>query len=103
VSGEFAIQLDAALGALMLVQFTTDRRAVTDYSVVLAVEEHDERATVRVYDGAHGRNEMHRYSHRGHKQEGKAFHAGSLGEGMRAAMEEIRQGYEQMIDAWRRA
>jgi hypothetical protein len=61
-----------------------------------------ERATVRVYDGAHGRNEMHRYSHHGDKQEAEAFHAGSLGEGMRTAMKEIRDGYEQMIDAWRR-
>jgi hypothetical protein len=102
VSGRFAIQLDAALGAVLLVEFTTLRRAVTDYSVVLAVEHESERVTVRVYDGAHGRNEMHRYTRAGGKQAAETLHSGTLGEGMRAAMTAIREGYEQMIDAWSR-
>jgi hypothetical protein len=103
VSGKFAIQLDAVLGALMLVEFTTARRVVTDYSVVLAVEHEGERATVRVYDSAHGRNEMHRHTRAGGKHAGETFHPGTLGEGMRAAITAIREGYEQMIDAWSRA
>ncbi len=102
MSGKFAIQLDAALGAVMLVEFTTARRAVTDYSVVLAVDAAGGPATVRVYDGAHGRNEMHRFTRAGGKHAGETFHGGTLGEGMRAAISAIREGYEQMIDGWSR-
>lgn len=75
---------------------------MTDYSVVLTVWEEGRRQTVRVYDAAHGFNEMHRYTGGGGKQPGERFHAGTLGEGMRAAIDEVRRGYRAMIEAWRR-
>lgn len=56
---------------------------------------------VRVYDGAHGVNEMHRYGTRAGKGSAKVFHAGTLGEGVRAAIFAVRTGYKEMIDAWR--
>lgn len=36
------------------------------------------------------------------KQPGAPFHAGTLGEGMRAAIEEIERGYGEMIEGWKR-
>ena len=54
----------------------------------------------RLYDGAHGENELHRYTQDGGKQAAEVFDRGTLGEGMRGATKEIRQGYEAMIEAW---
>jgi L-aminopeptidase/D-esterase-like protein len=54
--------LNAELGASIRVEFTTARRAVTNYSVVLVVGEAGLPQTGRVYDGAHGVNELHRYT-----------------------------------------
>lgn len=44
--------------------FTTNRREIVDYSVILTVDDEDGAATVRVYDGAHGVNDMHRHDPR---------------------------------------
>lgn len=45
-------------------------RDVIDYSVVLVIEVDGRMETVRVYDGAHGENELHRYTREGAKQDG---------------------------------
>jgi hypothetical protein len=86
----------------MVVRFETHRADVTDYAVVLAIGPEGRRRTVRVYDGAHGRNEMHRYGRRRGRQSAVVVHGGTLGEGMRWAIEQIKRGYEEMIDGWRR-
>lgn len=67
---------------------------------MLVVADGGRLATVRVYDGAHGHNEMHRYSQAGGKQAAVVFHPGTLGEGMRTAIEDIKQGYVEMIRGW---
>lgn len=77
-------------------------RDVTDYAVVLTVWQEGRRQTVRVYDASHGFNEMHRHTSAGGKQPGERFHAGTLAEGMRAAITEVRRGYREMIEIWRR-
>ena len=102
MSGEFEWQLDAAGTVWLVVRFTTVRRDVVAYAVVLSVLVGERSETVRVYDSAHGFNEMHRYTRRGGKQPGEVFHRGTLGEGMRAAMAECEDRYEMMIDAWHR-
>jgi hypothetical protein len=56
---------------------------------------------LRVYDNAHGANEMHRYTLAGGKQPAELVHAGEAGEAMRAARDEVLAGYEKMIEAWR--
>jgi hypothetical protein len=62
------------------VEFALDRREVVDYAVVLTVDDEDGNAvTVRVYDGAHGVNEMHRHDRSGDKAPAVSFHAGTLG------------------------
>jgi len=102
MSGLYAYQLDQALRAWIYVEFTTDRRTVADYAVVLFVQEIEAIETVRVYDGAHGRNEMHRYTRRSGKQAAEVVNRDTLGAGMRAAIEEVKGGYEEIIDSWRR-
>jgi hypothetical protein len=91
--------LDYEVGARIVVEFTTRGREVTDYAVV--DDEDGEPTTVRVYDGAHGVNDMHRHSRHGEKAPAETFHAGTLGEGMRAAITVVRTCHKEMIDAWR--
>jgi hypothetical protein len=102
VSAYYLRVLDHVLGALLRVEFTSDRREVVDYSVVLLLDTPDGTQTIRLYDSAHGHNEMHRYTRTGGKQRGTPFHGGTLGDGMRAAIEEIERGYREMIEAWQR-
>jgi hypothetical protein len=96
--------LSYEIGARIVVEFTTPTRGreVVDYAVVLTVDgEAGEAVTVRVYDGAHGVNDMHRHGRHGEKAPAETFHAGTLGEGMRAAITAVRTGYKEMIEAWR--
>jgi hypothetical protein len=67
----------------------------------LTFEQEGEIHTVRLYDGANGVNEMHRYTRATGKQSAEIFHSGTLGEGMREARRHIRSTYESMIEAWR--
>jgi hypothetical protein len=94
--------LDRTLGALLRVQFTTQGTVVIDYAVILLLETEKGMETIRVYDGAHGHNEMHRHARSAGKQPGTAFHGGTLGEGMRAAISEVERGYREMIEGWER-
>jgi hypothetical protein len=87
---------------MLQVEFTTEGREITDYAVVLLLEVGETTETIRVYDGAHGHNEMHRYTRTKGKQAGTPFHGGTLGEGMRAAIKEIERGYRKMIEGWER-
>lgn len=93
--------LDYGIGVRIIVEFTTRGTDVVDYAVVLTVDGEDDAAIVRVYDGAHGVNDMHRHDRDGEKAPAETFHAGTLGEGMRAAITAVRTGYKEMIDAWR--
>lgn len=69
---------------------------------MLIVEEAGVWRTVRVYDNAHGQNEMHRHTLSGGKQPAERFHEGDQGEAMRAAREQVLVRYEKMIEGWRR-
>ena len=100
---DYSRLLDAALGASICVEFDTDRRAVTNYAVVLMVEEGAGHQTVRVYDGTHGVNEMHRYTRASGKQPAEIFDAGTLGAGMRAPMRQIETSNQAMIASWRQS
>jgi hypothetical protein len=86
----------------MRVEFETEGPKVTDYAVVLLVMAESGARTIRVYDGAHGINEMHRHSASRGKQSGAVFHSGTLGEGMRAAIAEVEHGFRGMIEGWER-
>ncbi len=92
--------LDHELRALLAVEFTVCRCEVLDYAVILAIDDGWAVETVRVYDGAHGFNEMHRYRRIGKKTPAEIFHHGTLGEGMRAAIALVRDDYQGLIAAW---
>jgi hypothetical protein len=94
-------RLQLAWDAELVVWFLTERGNVISYSVVLLALHGGAWRTVRVYDNAHGANEMHRYTLAGGKQPAELVHAGEAGEAMRAARDEVLAGYEKMIEAWR--
>ncbi len=93
--------LDKSRGVALIVRFHRLRAEVTDYALVLVADVDGRSETIRVYDGAHGRNEMHRHTREVGMQPAEVFHRGTLGEGMRAAKRSIRDAYEEMIDGWR--
>lgn len=100
MSGAYVRRLDYHVR--LYVEFVTSRREVTSYAVTLTMQDELGTHTIRVYDAAHGFNEMHRYSRSAGKHAGELFHRGTLGEGMRAAISECAHGYEQMIEGWNR-
>jgi hypothetical protein len=102
VSAYYERVLDHIMGALLRVEFTTDGREIIGYAVVLLLATNETIETIRVYDAAHGHNEMHRYTRKDGKQPGEPFHAGTLGEGMRAAIAQVESGYAEMIEGWKR-
>lgn len=75
---------------------------MVDYTVILLLSTPEGSKTIRVYDCAHGHNEMHRYTRIDGKQTGKRFHSGSLGEGLRVAIEDAEDRYVEMIEGWER-
>jgi hypothetical protein len=93
--------LDYKLSARIVVAFTTLGREVVGYAVILTVDEAGAESTVRLYDGSHGINDMHRYSRAGSKASAETFHAGTLGEGLQAAIVAVRATHQEMIEAWR--
>jgi hypothetical protein len=86
----------------MDVRFLTRRGVLIEYSVVLLVEEGGMMRAVRVYDNAHGVNDMHRYNREGEKQPAETFHHGTASEALQSALEAVRGGCREMIDSWRR-
>lgn len=103
MSGRYEKVLDWDLGAVLSVEYTTVKGDVVDYSLVLLLKEAGGRKTIRLYDGAHGVNEMHRYSRREGKQDGVVFSHSTLGEGMNEAIAAIESLFIAMIESWRRA
>lgn len=83
------------------VDHRTERGEVVDYTLVLLLVAPEGTATIRVYDSAHEYNEMHRYTRGAGKQSGVQFHSGSLGEGMRIAIRDVKRGFDEMIEGWR--
>jgi hypothetical protein len=96
------VEVDKTLGAWRHVRCSIEIRDVIDYAVVLLIEDKNNQKTVRVYDGAHGINELHCYTREGGKQAPEIFHGGTLGIGMRAAIGEIERNYRSIIEGWRK-
>lgn len=101
MSASYEETLDYLRRTILWVDFKTVRGEVVGYAVVLLFQVAEEIHTIRVYDSAHGYNEMHRYTRAGGKQTGMRFHSGSLGEGLRVAIESAKRNYLQMIEGWR--
>jgi hypothetical protein len=101
MSADYLRILDHLLGAMVSVEFTSEGPDVTDYAIVLMLAVGNSTETIRVYDSAHGHNEMHRYTRSAGKQPGTPLERGTLGDGMRAAIAEIKTNYREMIEGWR--
>ena len=86
--------------AWMRVRLTTVDGVLTSYAVVLAALDGPTPRTIRVFDNAHGRNEMHRYTRSGGKERGETFHHGHPSEAAQAALLAVSEGWEEMVSAW---
>ncbi len=86
-STRYIERFDYVRGIAVLVWFETHRDDVTNFALVLVAHDAGQSRIVRVYDAAHGRNEMHRYTKGLGKQPAEIFHHGTLGEGMRDALD----------------
>ena len=89
-------------GALALIDYLTEHGELTRYSVTLIAWHAGGWHTVRVYDNAHGMNEMHRHTLSDGKQPAETFHYGDAGEAFRDARAMVEAGYEEMITGWLR-
>jgi hypothetical protein len=85
--------------AQIVVRFTTERDEVVRYRVVLLAVYEGEDRTVRLFDNAHGVNDMHRYEG-AEKQEAETFSQASPREAMYEAIRWVLGSYREMIDAW---
>lgn len=98
---EFRYQLaeDAEIYAVL---YTAAGQA-SGYSVVLLVLlSGGEARTVRVYDDHEIGPHFHRFDKKGVKGPREQVSAATIGEGFTMALEEIRNGYREMIDSWQR-
>lgn len=101
MGGRWEVSLDHVPGAKMSVDFKTTKGEVVRYSVALVLETRFGVETVRVYDAAHGVNEMHRYTRREGKQDGVVFNDGTLAEGLQAAIEAVKHCHFEIIEGWK--
>lgn len=85
---------------VLSVYFRSRGSEVGDYALVLLFDSGGARETIRVYDSSHGLDEMHRHTRGGGKQNGVVFNDATLGEGVRAAKEDIKERYLAMIEGW---
>ncbi|MDW5595285.1 hypothetical protein VSS74_13125 [Conexibacter stalactiti] len=67
--------LDYATGARLVIRYSHDRGVIIDYAVVLVLPHDGAEQTIRVYDGAHDVNDMHRHTRSRGKASAERFHA----------------------------
>lgn len=89
--------------AEIVVELITEHGGVIRYSVVLLAREAGEWRTVRVYDNHLGVPHMHRYTHQGVKRDGEATNEATVSDGYSIALQQVRTGFQEMIEGWRRS
>lgn len=105
VSREHIRPLSGIAGADILVRLETERGELRAYAVVLRVFQRGAHRPVRLYDyvPAHAEHHLHRYSREGIKQQPpEVLPYSSVQGGFDAAIQEIRERAEQLIDSWQR-
>jgi hypothetical protein len=98
---EIEFEVEVGPGAWKRVRLLTERGRVSRYAVVLVARDGDDLRTIRVFDNAHGANEMHRYTRSGGKERGEVFHHGRAPEAAQAAERAVTDGWYEMVIAWR--
>jgi hypothetical protein len=89
--------------AELVVELITEKGKVGRYSVVLLARVEGEWRTVRVYDNHLGAPHMHRYTRAGIKQDGEKTGEATASDGYNIALEQVRTGFQEMIDGWHRS
>lgn len=84
-------------------ELITEHGKVVSYSVVLLAYDGGEWRTVRVYDNHLGVPHMHRYTRSGGKQDGEKTGEATASDGYNIALQKVRQGFQEMIEGWRRS
>jgi hypothetical protein len=84
------------------VRYAKERGELVTYAVVLMAEVAGEFRPVRLFDNAHGTNDMHRYTRDGIKMPAETFHFGTASDAMNAAIQVIDESWEQMVEPWLR-
>jgi len=98
---EFRYQLDEDAEIYAVLYTATGQP--TGYSVVLlALLDGGEARTVRVYDDHEVGPHFHRFNPKGEKGPREEISAPGTGEAFNMALDDIRNGYREMIDAWLR-
>jgi len=101
VAREWVDQLEPGVQVLL---WTRRRgRTILEYSVVLRVWRDGGWRTLRVFDNAHGVNEVHRYTRSEGKQPGRVWHHGTAGEAFRDAWKSLKESYKRIEEAWLRS
>jgi hypothetical protein len=72
-----------------------------EYAVMLQVENAGEWSTIRLYDNAHGTHDMHRYTG-GEKQAAEVFHHGEPREACPAAILELKEHWQAIVEGHER-
>lgn len=103
MSPETSYDHDLDDSAAIQVWFVTEQGVVVEFAVVLTAFDDDRLQTIRVYDNAHGVNELHRHSRSTGKRKAEVFHHGTPAEALNAAVREVRTGHAMMVEAWRRS
>ena len=87
----------------MSVDFTTVKGEVVGYSVVLLLSTPFTAETVRVYDAAHGFNEMHRYTpSQGASRMESSSTTVPLPRECKSPSMPAKHGHREMIEGWKR-
>jgi len=89
--------------AELVARLETEEGRLIAYAVILLVEIEGKRRTVRVYDNDRGVPHMHRFTRSGSKGRSTRVPASSASEGFTMTLAAVRNGFEEMIDAWRRS
>ena len=88
---------DLYLDADVRVHVERDGQPLDQYAVMLQVEADGEWRTVRLYDNAHGNHDVHRYSG-GEKQPAETFHYGEPREACPAAILELKDQWQAIVE-----
>lgn len=92
-----------AENAEIVVQMVSHKGEVETYSVVLLAFEDGEWHTVRVYDNHLGEPHMHRYDRSGVKGPAAKAASETAHDGYNMALDDVKHGFEEMIQAWHRS
>ncbi len=86
----------------VLIRFSFSGRPIERYAVLLLVFRDGRWQEARVYDNHLGTHHLHRYSRTAGKHDAEAFHPGPTTAALPAAIQHLKDGWENIILSWER-